>query len=235
MDENLYLRILNDLRSINHDKMISYSRYNEPLAHKDIFIKRLMQARELLPNAVLHTNTNGDYLTREYLDELYAAGLRSMNIQCYLSEGESFDIGKIKASIAKTAERLNLDFNVTCNSDQLHQVSFSHKDMQLSMYARDFNVNGNNRGGTLKTIRGRTRHAPCFIPFVDIYIDYNGNVMPCCNFRSDVPEHKSFIIGNANNTSVLEIFNSAKLLKLRKILRNNNIELYPCNECNFAT
>ena len=55
MDEGIYLNILNDFKTINYRGRISYSRYNEPLSHKDIFLKRLKQANELLPSALLHT------------------------------------------------------------------------------------------------------------------------------------------------------------------------------------
>lgn len=86
MQEELYLKILNELKSINYNNMISYSRYNEPTSNRKIFIKRLKQAKTIIPNATLHTNTNGDFLSRDYLDELYEAGLKSMNIQSYLNK-----------------------------------------------------------------------------------------------------------------------------------------------------
>ena len=160
-------------------------------------------------------------------------------IQCYLNEEETFDIEKIKGTVAKTAKKLDLSYEESShphknNVNQWYQVSFNYQDMKLYMYARDFRLNGCSRGGVLN-IRREIRHAPCFVPFTDIYIDYNGNVMPCCNLRSDVPEHSDFILGNVNKASVLEIFNGEKSrLKLREILGKNNIELYPCNECTFA-
>jgi MoaA/NifB/PqqE/SkfB family radical SAM enzyme len=235
MDENLYLHILEELKSINYGGTISYSRYNEPLSHKDVFIKRLTQARAALPHARLHTNTNGDFLTREYLDDLYDAGLRSMNIQCYLKEDEAFDVENIKEKIARTAGKLDLDYRLVCQRRDRCEAVFHYKEMNLRMYARDFRINGNNRGGTLTTIKPKRRKVPCYIPFSDIYIDYNGNVMPCCNFRSDEPAHRNFILGNAGKESILRILNGKKICDLRKILINNNINIYPCNECNFAT
>ncbi|MDR2526768.1 MAG: radical SAM protein, partial [Rickettsiales bacterium] len=96
MDENIYMGILDDLKSIEYRGMITYSRYNEPLSHKQIIIDRLKQARKYCPNALLHTNTNGDYLDREFLDDLYDAGLRSISIQIYLKEKEQFDVEQIK-------------------------------------------------------------------------------------------------------------------------------------------
>lgn len=233
MDEKLYLKILNELKSINYSKKISYSRYNEPTANKEVFLKRLRQAKEILPKALLHTNTNGDFLTREYLDEIYEAGLRSMNIQCYLKQDENFDIENIKQRIDKTAKKLNLDYKMVCEKQDRCEVKFDYKDMNLRMYARDFKINGNNRGGSLKSILPQKRTRSCPIPSMDIYIDYNGAVMPCCNFRSDIKTHKKFILGNAKITPILKIFNNKKIQCLRKILSNDNITISPCNECNF--
>lgn len=234
MLEELYLKILNELKSINYSNMISYSRYNEPTSNREIFIKRLKQAKTIIPNATLHTNTNGDFLTRDYLDELYESGLKSMNIQSYLSKNEIFNTDNIKIKIDIMAEKLGLDFVEKINSIDRYEIAFKYKEMNLNMYARDFRLNGNNRGGVLDTIPAIIRKSPCYIPFTDIYIDYNGKVLPCCNFRSDIKEHNNFILGDANNESILDIFNNIKMKKLRKKLLKDIDKLKPCNECNFA-
>lgn len=234
MLEELYLKILNELKSINYSNMISYSRYNEPTSNREIFIKRLKQAKTIIPNATLHTNTNGDFLTRDYLDELYESGLKSMNIQSYLSKNEIFNTDNIKIKIDIMAEKLGLDFVEKINSIDRYEIAFKYEEMNLNMYARDFRLNGNNRGGVLDTIPAIIRKSPCYIPFSDIYIDYNGKVLPCCNFRSDIKEHNNFILGDANNESILDIFNNIKMKKLRKKLLKDIDKLKPCNECNFA-
>ena len=66
MDQAIYLKILEDLASINYQGVITYSRYNEPLADK-IILERISQARKILPQAILYSHTNGDYLDKEYL------------------------------------------------------------------------------------------------------------------------------------------------------------------------
>ena len=235
MSEALYLKILSELKSINYSGMISYSRYNEPTSDRNTFINRLRQAKNYLPNALLHTNTNGDYLNRDYLEEIYYSGLKSMNIQCYLNNKDDiFDIEKIKTSIQKMSEKLDLKFEEIYSNIDRYEVKFFYKDMYLHMYARDFIINGNNRGSSLDSIPAIKRTTQCYIPFTDIYIDYNGMVMPCCNFRSDNDKHKHFIIGNANNDNIIEIFNNQSMQILRCDLTNNITNIYPCNECNFA-
>src|SRR2546423_3766286 len=89
MDEDVYLRLMGDLREIGFAGVIAYSRYNEPFGH-DVFFDRLKQAHEHLPRATLHTNTNSDYLTDETLARAYQCGLRSLNCQIYLPDEMTF-------------------------------------------------------------------------------------------------------------------------------------------------
>ena len=41
MQDDHYEKILNDLREIRYDGEVTYSRYNEPLSHRDIIIRRI--------------------------------------------------------------------------------------------------------------------------------------------------------------------------------------------------
>ena len=97
MPEEQYLKILEQLKEINYSNIITYSRYNEPLSNREIFIKRIKQARKYCPNAFIRTNSNGDFLTSlEYLDEIAAAGINEIDVQCYLNENEEFLKKKIE-------------------------------------------------------------------------------------------------------------------------------------------
>ena len=88
LPEELYLNLLQQLADLDFSGQISFSRYNEPLADK-IILKRLCQARATLPKAFLHTNSNGDYLDAQYLQQLQEAGLDSLSVQNYSVEGKS--------------------------------------------------------------------------------------------------------------------------------------------------
>ena len=56
MSEDVYLDLLQQLSEIDFSGELTYSRYNEPLAKRELLIKRIKQAREILPNATLRTN-----------------------------------------------------------------------------------------------------------------------------------------------------------------------------------
>lgn len=234
MDEDLYLKILSELREINYSNRISYSRYNEPLAHKEIFLKRLRQAKEYCPKSIRHTNTNGDYLTREYFDELAEAGLNSMEIQCYLDEKEIFTPELIIDKIAKLANKFGFKYKVLASvPNEVVITEFDYDKMHVKVASQNFKQRGNTRGDSLKNIRPYNRNEICMIPLKHVYIDYNGSYMLCCNLRSDNPSHKDFILGNANEMSLSDVFMSDKIIEYRKNLNVRGAKIPPCNTCNF--
>ena len=63
----------------------------------------------------------------------------------------------------------------------------------------------------------------CFWPYFSMLIKYNGDVIPCCNYRSgmqytgtDNPQ----ALGNIFETSIREVWNSPKYRELRRLVSN---------------
>lgn len=240
MDEQVYLKILKELHAIDYDGKISYSRYNEPLSDR-IILKRIRQASELLPKAVLHTNTNGDYLTREYLDALYEAGLRSLCIQSYLEKEDTFIEDFVVEKIEKKLQQLKLPYRFSVNrQNEWYEAEVGYKDMAINIYTRNFKHNGCNRGESIPDsfFEGDgiafNRKSPCLSPFWYSHIDYTGNVVPCCNIRSDNPKHARFVMGNVSDTSLFDIYGGQKFANWRKEVFNYNLnKIRPCRSCRF--
>jgi biotin synthase-like enzyme len=123
MPEDMYLSILNQLSEIDYDKEITYSRYNEPLAYKEIILKRISQARKILPKAKLRTNTNGDYVTFEYINELRDAGLNELFIQQYLANNEQYDHVKMKKRMIEKIKKLGVEYVIISDVDN-HRIEY---------------------------------------------------------------------------------------------------------------
>lgn len=211
MEDEVYFKILKELKEINFSGKLSFSRYNEPLSQKELILKRLQQAREYLPNAKLAINTNGDYLNnRAYLEDLKCAGLNFLHIQFYLNKNEEFEVEKIVNRADNLAKKLNLDYSVIRKNASNFNIKFNYEDMEIVARARNFKQNGNNRGGLLDIKNKYKRKFPCLIPYYNLYIDYNGCLVPCCNLRSDVKEHEQFIIGNVKSETLKNIYNAKK-------------------------
>ena len=234
MDENLYLKLLSDLREIDFRGILTYSRYNEPFADR-IILKRIAQAKEYLPNAILYTHSNGDYLNKEYLDEIGDAGLMVIKWQYYLKEDEEFNADNIVEKMKANVKRLNLEYSNIKTSKTCVSMKIKHKIIDIEYVATDFREFGCNRGDTLTTIEAYDRKSPCYIPFGALYVDYNGSVMPCCNLRSDIKEHEKYIMGDAKHESLAEIFTSKRMVNLRRMLLGNDKKPAPCDTCKFGT
>lgn len=234
MDESLYLNILNQLKEIDYSKIITYSRYNEPLSNREVFLTRLKQARELCPKAFLRTNSNGDFLnSKDYLDALAEAGLNEIEIQCYLNENEEFSREIFEKRTKNFANRLNLKYHIKENKESMCAY-FDYENLNLTYVVRDFKNIANNRGESLtKNQKEFHRTCGCLVPFQHIYVDYNGDCMLCCNLRHDINAHKPFILGNANIERISDIFMNEIMIKYRKLLACSGEQIHPCNSCKF--
>jgi len=234
LPEQLYLSILDQLAELEYCGKISFSRYNEPLSDK-IVLRRIEQARQRLPKAHLHTNTNGDYLDRDYLAELSAAGLNSLNIQIYLGNNERYDHDRMRDKMQAMHDRLGLVNKIVRDERPLWLESVAqHENMALRLYARNFQINGCNRGETVAIKPDYKRKSPCFSVFEHIYIDYNGKVMPCCNLRSDIPGHQSAILGDlTRDPDLFTLYSGEKSARWRSHLVDFSIKAGVCRSCSF--
>ncbi len=234
MDESTYLKVIKELQTIDYDGILSYSRYNEPLAN-NIILTRIKQARKRLPKATLHLNTNGDFLDPKLLARLYDSGLRSINIQVYLDEGVEYTDELVQTKII---QRIN-EFNIfiighSTNVNEKMNFELEYKDMDINIYARNFRSNGCDRGGLVNIRRDDIRTSPCLVPFKNFIIDYNGSVMPCCNLRSDSPAHVDAIIANVANHSIFDIYTSKNAVSWRKNMMGYKEKSKPCDHCHFS-
>lgn len=236
MPEALYLRILQQLADASYREMISYSRYNEPLSDR-IILRRLEQARHVVPGALLHTNTNGDYLTRSYLDDLASAGLGSLNIQVYLGNRERYDHDRMRSRLRDIVDKLGLDAPITVDEPGTWlEARAVHRGLRMRIYARNFAMNGCSRGDSVPIEVTSRRTSPCLSPFYHLYIDYNGSVMPCCNLRSDVPSHRDMVVARLTEASDLFLVHAGHALAgWRRGLVGYDVKGGVCGGCSFGT
>jgi hypothetical protein len=235
MDEALYIALIDQLASIGYDKTITYSRYNEPLAD-EIILDRVRAARERLPFANLHANTNGDYLDLAYLGRLRDAGLTSLNIQVYLKNFERFDDTKVRAKAAQMIAKLGLPAVPTRDEPgEWLEYAIPFEGVSIRLYARNFDTTGTSRGDTVDIAPDYRRTSPCLMPFWSVYVDYDGSMVPCCNVRSDIPHHKSAVITRLRpGDSLFEAYAGRTLASWRRALMSFKEKEGVCLSCRFA-
>jgi hypothetical protein len=232
MDEQLYLRILSDLRSVEYEGQIQFGRYNEPLADR-VILKNIKLAREHCPKSWIYTHTNGDYLTRDYLDELSAAGLSRICLQTYLGNDDRYDEARIVARQEQQLRKLGLKIKQTLFSapNVRHFHLTDYPGLQLTIDARNFDEIGSDRGGLVKlNVAAHVRTDPCMLPFTSMYIDWTGDTVPCCNIRSDSAQHRNYIVSKLQDgTSLFDAY--VALWGWRKELMRFGAKRAPCDTC----
>lgn len=208
LNEDAYLRALLDLRQYEYTGVISFSRYNEPMSKMNVLEKCLKQARSILPDCKLVFNTNGDYLSIENIERLEVDELSIMDYDCI-----GIEQCKQKLPEVEWSEYYPYLYGKWKDTDLVYFVDWSKNNVI------------NNRGGALPEYSNKARIKWCDEPTKAIAIDYNGNVMPCCNVRSDVSQHKLYSLGNIKTNSIIDIFNSDKAQYIKENL------MIPCKMC----
>lgn len=186
------------LQSINYSNYISFSRYNEPLANIPYLLKSISILKKYAPNAKYVTNTNGDFLTKDNIKQLvgYIDELTVMDYDLNQREDLKSVLNNIKT--IKNVDYGELDCMKVCIN---HSV-----------------FDKNSRGGILDEYSCHRNIDKCFEPLHFIAIDYNGNIVPCCNFRSDFYKHSIAVCGNLFNDTLKDVVNSKKYNKITTYL-----------------
>jgi len=217
VDERVYpnrdLHISHDTIISIADKLFEYgfkgrfgwSGNGEPLLTSDIVNKIRMISKKNPQLSVHEINTNGDRLSKKYIDELYSAGLTHIIVSVY--DGED-SLNKFKEMFAEvSSEKYTLR-----NSFNLNLSGFTNRGGMVSVNS-DLNFGKN----------------PCYFPFYKLVIDYNGDILICC----DDWARKSKSELNINTHTLEEIWFSKTFSDYRENLRvgkRNNVE--SCKSCN---
>ena len=230
MPEMMYEKIMNELAEIAYSGKIWYSRYNEPFSDR-IILERIRKARQKLPNATLHSFTNGDYITREYLDDIASAGLNDMYIMRYPQGKCEYNESQQREILTTFAKKIGFPF------EQRKNVSLEifHPAMTIMVLGPDPQSQYCNRADSVTiSTKSYRRKTPCYSPFTNMYIDHNGSVMPCCNMRSDVSQHAEMIMGNVAENTLCSIYANLHYSLLRYQMRDFGNKVYPCNVCDTS-
>ncbi|MFL5784343.1 MAG: radical SAM/SPASM domain-containing protein [Bacteriovoracaceae bacterium] len=232
MSWETYGVLLTDLKNINYSETLVFGRYSEPLASPRI-LEYVALARKELPKATISILSNGDYLTREYLESLSAAGLSRMSISLYPNMHE-WNTENSRRMIETFCQRLELEALPFREHPESIHFSGKYKSLEVAVRATNILKFGHDRASSLPelTIPDFVRTSPCFMPIFTVNIDHDGKMLLCCNTRSDDPNHQDFVFGELKKENDLyhNFFNS-HFLKWRKILLSGEAKPHPCSTC----
>lgn len=218
-DRGLYKKQLSELGRIGYKGNFGFHLFNEPLLDVPYFLECLELARQQLPYAKLTLNTNGDFLNLDTIKELEQLGLNYLHISIYGgSNGGQFDEQKICRLVTEKANSLCLKKTQLLKAKHSIHCSSALGSLFIKILAQNFNMLGigYNRGGLIQSLSSYCRNGYCPSPFNQILIDYNGNMLPCCNIHTSLKKYKNYVMGNIQNNSIVEIYFSAKAIEWRR-------------------
>jgi len=122
---------------------------------------------------------------------------------------EQFDESRITREVAPEFKSLFENLPLDC----FHQIA-------------PFNLRGEKDDLALP---GRKNYFPCFQLWAGMSVSWNGRVVGCCGDLN-----ARCIIGDLNRQSILEVWNSEQLRRMRELLINEEYEKVPlCARCSF--
>ena len=234
LDVSVYERILHDLRSIDYRHVLRFARYSEPMAHDHIY-EMVATARRYLPGSEIDIVTNGDYLNPRALGRLREAGLSVLRISVYMRRGVTWSVEAAREEIARLGKRIEIDPAWDAATATTVAAVFPHRGLEIVAFSHDFDAIGYDRGQLLEGLMDRdyVRRSPCFLVFSNFTVDFNGKVMPCCNLRSDHPQHVPFVLGDLSNRpeSIFDVYASQRFTDWRRGLVTVGEKGDPCRTC----
>lgn len=252
MSEETYIKLLKEIRDNNFGitrffdwqktkqsgmelrrPTISFNGYSEPLSDIELLKKRVNQAKDILSGEILFVcNTNGDFLTKENLENLFLNRIYIMDYDC---KGKEYWMDKFKElnvlylyskDNIMTGTHKNIG-KILCDVNWPQNVLLETRGNIISdeLYYNDTLMKYKND----KAIRDFT----CVEPSYYISIRYDGSVVLCCHVSEIYCEHKDYVLGNINEISLVDIINSDKAKEFKKILASEDFNSYPdcCKIC----
>lgn len=216
LDFHLFLNLLQQLKDIDYKGVFSFSRYNEPFAENDLLHSACEIIKQVFPENKLVSNTNGDYLTKEILDNCLIDELTIMDYDC---KGKDWCYERLQS----------WGFNEII---EYEKFLVSHKGNLTILYYFNWPLVNciNNRGGNLEEFTPKERRtSPCFEPLYFIGINYDGTVSPCCNIRNDC-KNKELIMGSLKENTLQELWDKKENKFLRNCVSTSYFPMY-CAYC----
>ena len=152
--------------------------------------------------------TNGDKLTPKLITDLYLAGLSQMVVSMYDGPEQIEHFNNL-------FDECGIDEDLYTLRDRWYEED------------EDYGLTYTNRAGSMGEKLLSPHERPCYYPHYATYIDWNGDVLLCCQDMYNRTE----IFGNVKDKPLLDIWVDKKLNGFRKKLVKGERTISPCNNC----
>jgi radical SAM protein with 4Fe4S-binding SPASM domain len=213
------------------------------LADRDYALRRIKEIKAFLPKCSITVFTNGDYLDASYVRALSDAGVAGMLATVHEApNGTSFP--DLLDDQDRRLARLGLPFQYQINSAANIRVATvdTGSAMAFTYMAQDFHRRDENgvlwmedRGQSLDVKKGMVRSTPCWMPFVQMQIEWDGELLPCCQIQPDAFEKNKYSLGTLTESSnIFLAWSNTQYVQWRKDLFSYEIKKSPCSSCSYG-
>jgi radical SAM protein with 4Fe4S-binding SPASM domain len=200
----------------NYNGDFHISGFGESLAHPQFFdiVKGL---RSFVPNNRIALTTNGDLVNSDKVKQIYESGVDYVIVSCYDGPQAYDEYDRLFKSFGGGYEIRKLWVNP---DETLEEMAKRNKF--------------NNRSGAVSKIdfsdlKALHHNKPCYLPFYKLVIDYNGDILLCCNDW----QRKHQGLGNINKNSLQDIWYSDNFKEVRNNLKEGNRNGPACSGCSI--
>ena len=237
---HVFHNIISSLKRINFNRSICLNLYNEPFHDTKNFINYLQKIKKDLPKCILETNTNGDYLNKDILNEIAKKDLlQKLKITIHPPKQKEWKYEYVRKKFINFLKKLDFKFSIN-EIDNIYSLNKSFqfftqiRKLSIIVQGTNFEYFGTNRGGTIKTINNiYNRSQPCVRPFREFTIYYDGSVTMCCEAFYDKNYTKNKISEISDTNTIFDIYNNKIFRKIRTELFDWNLKKDICLNSNY--
>ena len=206
------LELGNQLAECGFDGEIHITGFGEPMTHPNIF--ELLLSINKHWNRHIEITTNGDRLESKptLISQLFDSGIRRLTIDSYDGEAQYIRYHDMMQSYPKQLWRIRNHYD----------DPNKNKDELMSEY------NFNNRAGN--SSKAETNQNKCYLPFYKTMIDWNGDLVLCCNDW----QRSAGKFGNIKETSLRDLWMSDAIVNIRRQLSQGVRKGPACGSCNIG-
>jgi len=220
VSEENYSKVLTDLGEIGFTGVILWSMFSEPLLHKSV-LQLAKITKSILPQASLQLTSNGDVLIKhpDRLKMLFDAGVDRVNLSLYDGPEQFVEFTRLRKEHGLSPDQIKLRRRYLDNGN--YGISISNRTGIID--------SNKYRAINEQPVTSLPLNRPCYYPFYQVAIDYNGDVLLCPHDWG-----KKLIAGNAFIDNIWKIWTGQRFEAARSRLSQCERSFAPCNTCDVA-